>query len=771
MGKIYKMNAITGELDLVENLEEINAALEKGILKSVDISGENMIFTFNTPDLAPVTVPLAHFATNLQGHAYIGLATPSTTPVTLKGNEKVFYIAVEEGDYSHFGCGNVSSLSVIKSENGSWKVEGLGVDLLSRAAIENHKSIESLRLFPNLFNPETVSPDTFLNSDGTTYDRTGYSTSDYIPIFPNKEYIFFRESVRVVFYDINLKVVSYTNVPAGSEGLTSPTNAYYAKIAYYTGWAAPSNIYVGLPPKNLDRQIGTDKIADKAITAEKIANMAITTEKTSFFMPGKNLCNSELPDFILGKYLASTGAMINSTSAFITPYIRFTQDMGKLIVSASGAMVAGGYYHCLYDNKFNFIKGVSANDGAVSWEEGVAYVRFSGGSSGKNAQVEIGDKVTPYEPFSMHLKDEYLDFKKIKDEIEENLSVPGLEVTMPAQSAVGQDGISAYLENLNSGTLYTIADYPKYLKKTGVMAAYMNFSGVFDGYIDVGFFGTPSQVGDNTTYGPGIYVRVTDSQYKIMVRGSAWTTKDHNLAIDKFLNVSYSRDTDGSIHVILATLGGIYVSEALNINAPIESYGQPSIYTSALNLTGVKLNLYNRDFRKPIWVIGDSYVSLYDVRWTYQMQVTMGIKNWLLQGLAGGGSVTMLQDLKRSLALGTPKFLIWCLGMNDSYDVWLSSLEELKTICKEKGIELVLATIPTVPGRSKEEITQYVRSSGYRYIDFYEALGATPDGTWYDGYLEENEDSSKRVHTTELGAKIQAARVLVDFPEIIDFNA
>lgn len=123
MGKRYEMNALTGDFDLVENLEEINAALERGILKSVDISGENMIFTFNTPDLAPVTVPLAHFATNLQGHAYIGLATPSTTPVTLKGNEKVFYVATEEGIYSNFGVGNISELSIIKSDNVSWKVD------------------------------------------------------------------------------------------------------------------------------------------------------------------------------------------------------------------------------------------------------------------------------------------------------------------------------------------------------------------------------------------------------------------------------------------------------------------------------------------------------------------------------------------------------------------------------------------------------------------------------------------------------------------------
>ena len=63
------------------------------------------------------------------GYTYISTATPTTAPVTLTGDEKVFYIATEEGDYTNFGLDNISELSVIKSENGSWKVEGLGVYL------------------------------------------------------------------------------------------------------------------------------------------------------------------------------------------------------------------------------------------------------------------------------------------------------------------------------------------------------------------------------------------------------------------------------------------------------------------------------------------------------------------------------------------------------------------------------------------------------------------------------------------------------------------
>jgi hypothetical protein len=63
----------------------------------------------------------------MSNYTYISIATPSTTPATLTGDEKVFYIATEEGLYSNFGVGNISELSVIKSENGIWKVEELGV--------------------------------------------------------------------------------------------------------------------------------------------------------------------------------------------------------------------------------------------------------------------------------------------------------------------------------------------------------------------------------------------------------------------------------------------------------------------------------------------------------------------------------------------------------------------------------------------------------------------------------------------------------------------
>ena len=65
------------------------------------------------------------------GYTFLGNATPSTVPATITIEDKFLYIATEEGDYTNFGLGNISELSVIKSESGNWSVEGLGVPFIA----------------------------------------------------------------------------------------------------------------------------------------------------------------------------------------------------------------------------------------------------------------------------------------------------------------------------------------------------------------------------------------------------------------------------------------------------------------------------------------------------------------------------------------------------------------------------------------------------------------------------------------------------------------
>lgn len=111
------------------------------------------------------------------------------------------------------------------------------------------------------------------------------------------------------------------------------------------------------------------------------------------------------------------------------------------------------------------------------------------------------------------------------------------------------------------------------------------------------------------------------------------------------------------------------------------------------------------------------------------------------------------------------------MGMNDGSDtdantpssVWATRRDEMLSICETMGITPILATIPNVPSVLNTGKNAWVKTSGYRYIDFAAAVGAeSASSTWYNGML-----SADNIHPSESGARALFARALVDFPEIM----
>lgn len=80
-----------------------------------------------------------------------------------------------------------------------------------------------------------------------------------------------------------------------------------------------------------------------------------------------------------------------------------------------------------------------------------------------------------------------------------------------------------------------------------------------------------------------------------------------------------------------------------------------------------------------------------------------------------------------------------------------------------KKITLILATVPSVPKIDNTGKNKIVRESGYRYIDFDEAV-SDGHGNWKAGML-----SKDGVHPSKSGAKAMAEQVLIDFPEIRNY--
>ena len=111
--------------------------------------------------------------------------------------------------------------------------------------------------------------------------------------------------------------------------------------------------------------------------------------------------------------------------------------------------------------------------------------------------------------------------------------------------------------------------------------------------------------------------------------------------------------------------------------------------------------------------------------------------------------------------------VIWCIGMNDHSDKdsvnnsWLKNTLEFIKTCESRGITPILTTIPSVPNRNHEFKSEWVRNSGYRYIDFSSSISNNDSPVWFNGTL-----NTDNVHPTALGAELMSTQVLIDFPEI-----
>lgn len=190
-------------------------------------------------------------------------------------------------------------------------------------------------------------------------------------------------------------------------------------------------------------------------------------------------------------------------------------------------------------------------------------------------------------------------------------------------------------------------------------------------------------------------------------------------------------------------------------------------------LTDCVFTWSSADFRKSVWVFGDSYVGLNNsARWATQLKNAGYADNVLFNGYAGEASSAAVTALTNALKFGKPQKIVWCMGMNDGADSgdtpsanYSAGISQVETLCAANGIELIYATIPSVPNQSNEAKNGYVRSTGKRYIDFAKAVGASSSGVWYTGMLDED-----NVHPTEAGAIALYHRAIADCPELTFAN-
>ena len=277
------------------------------------------------------------------------------------------------------------------------------------------------------------------------------------------------------------------------------------------------------------------------------------------------------------------------------------------------------------------------------------------------------------------------------------------------------------------------------------------------GSIEIGLAG-PS--GENA-----VSVVIDATNVTVRKSSTSETGIPHGLTISNRISVVITQTVDGRLLYEISSNGVKYEGETVYTN------GYTRFYFEASNMTAGNVDFVStcKDLCRDIWMFGDSYFSYGDSRWVYYLIANGNSGQCLIDAYPGEGSVRSLASLKSYINLAKPKYILWCLGMNDGGDsvsapsaVWMSAVNDVLGICSENDITPVFGTIPTVPSINHERKNAWIRNSGYQYIDFAKAVGAQSDGTWFSGML-----SNDNVHPTVSGAMALYYQAITDFPQLL----
>ena len=586
----------------------------------------------------------------------------------------------------------------------------------------------------------------YLDSNGTVQNNAAYNVTDFIEI-PDDLVAGYKlyssqngvaVDMRFVnFYDAN-KVNMAASYSSGGKSIAIPSGAKYIRITHlatYTNFQLEFGLAVtAYEPFTLilrNEKFILKSLPNDIVENSDIKNKAISANKTDF-ISSTNLFNKDSNNVTNSYFLTNTEVLQANATYLISEYISVKSGD---ILSKSHAY-GGGAYSNFYDINKVFISA-SNTQTVTAPQDG--FIRVSVRISEKDIyMLNIGSSALPFSPYKLKLESKYL---------------PESADSLFVQSKMGKPSLRVTQASLADGGIILNTYFPYHLKKGLSMSFYADISS-FAGSISFGK-GWQEYRGEYFTIdSTNIYLRKFDSVETTTL------TVVHGLTLSKFIKFAFTVGNDGIAKVTLSTLGGVFTA---NMQGTNEWNFKAFLRTAGQALSNITMTCASKDFQNSVWAFGDSYFGIATNRHNYYLK-EWGYFNFLLNGLAGQGGAGAYSDLLRCLNFGTPKYILWFLGMNDSDASYLSNLNSLTAYCESKGITLVIATIPTTPTQNKETIKSYVLASGLRYVDFYKAMGTNSSGVWYSGYL-----NSDNVHPDAPGAKALASQVLVDFPEIMQY--
>lgn len=541
----------------------------------------------------------------------------------------------------------------------------------------------------------------------------------------------------VSFYDVKNKFISGIKSDSYSQEVYTanvPDTAYYA-------------VFTCLKSQNVSYRFDTDYVSvflDR--TNEIVRDYQNADNNKLDVIRGKNLFNKNT--IIAGKFLYDNGGVGLNNDYFISDYIQI-EGGEQYYIQALWTNGASNVFYDLNKNALNKSYSNQTNSGVITAPELAVYIRLSGTVSVvNNVCFSKGTQEIPYEPYT-----DYKPLNLVEKKVEEFESrfdtfVRGkteLQSTF-AQTLSTDDTIDLEVPNIKFGK---------------VISFHANV--VSSGEIEISH-------GQSSWYNSG-KIRVDASSVKYYTftgQDNLEIELQHGLTISNTISISLNVNGVETMENGMPRIADLTVeSNGKIFNTRMKWNGcnekvQAKIISG--EYTNCTLNFWSQDYKKDIWAYGDSYFDYWPL-----LAKKNGYGNFLCDGSSGRASNGALNSLKLGLTHGTPKKILWCMGMNDPDSstaisaVYKKVIDEVVTLCDELGIELIITTIPNVPDRNHNYKNEYIKSLGKRIVDVSKAIGADDSANWFDGFL-----SSDKVHPSDTGARAIMSYMITSVPELLN---
>lgn len=705
--------------------------------------GEGWIFFADTSAISNAVAEHTEKITNIEqllqeGYTFMGVATPETNPGT--PDQKVFYIANGKGAYANFGGLIVDEDEVVLLIfDDTWKKSLSGIAAIKD--LEDFKDGFSSN-GNNIFNPNTqLDKENYYASlvDGhiNYTPESGYKAF-CIPVNGEK-IVTFSKKMRFIVPTLEDK---YTSTAAeliqntNSIDLAQYTKTRYLFISFNdtTEVSKDLKVYYGSSYKDgLVLPEWTKEIELSSLKGKVTAKMMDGYQTGNLFPDAELYADGYYVNLSDGHIDKTADAVFNSYIMPVDGVSKYTFTFARFVLP-----LADDKYTVLSQSLIRNVTTIDCSD-----YEGLKYIAFS-----FNKEIYPINKYIVSRGGTLQTNDIYPDW--INAAIDERITIDKKIPYLSAERAL-----------LNSGQSLIIPSSRTNLRKgMRVIICTKITSGT---NFEFGFTTRDSVVVSNHNT-----IVVTSDQAKFAKEVYTYQkVENHGLTIGGMTVVIFEYKDNGTAKYTILANGKSFEH---TIGFVLQTVSAPYLMSNGAVMEDSKITLSCTDIDKKIWFFGDSYFSYSPERWTYYLQQYGYAKNILLDGFPGEGGVNGRVSFATLLKMGTPKYAVWCLGMNDGSDPndttpstnWVDARDVFINLCVNNGVTPVFATIPNVPTINHKGKNAWIRASGYRFIDLCHAVGADDDNNWLGGML-----SGDKVHPSEDGAKALFGRVLIDLPEIM----